>query len=64
MIFLPLKNLFEDLRFHRDSNSQNESSLESVWVHSLKFSGMQMWLLCCTLNLHLSMFLLWLQAQS
>ncbi len=35
---LTLKFLFENLRIHRDSNSQSGSSLESVGVHSLTFS--------------------------
>jgi len=34
----PLKLLFEDLRIHWDSNSQNGSPLGSVWAHFLTFS--------------------------
>ncbi len=36
--FWPFQLLSEDLGIHRDSNSQNGSSLESVSVHSLTLS--------------------------
>ncbi len=31
----PFKSIFENLGLHRDSNSQNESPLGNVWIHSL-----------------------------
>jgi hypothetical protein len=36
--FLPLKSPSEDSKVHQDSNSQNESSLGNVRVHSLTLS--------------------------
>jgi hypothetical protein len=47
-------------KLHRDSNSQNESPLGNVWVHSLTLLGVQMWFPGCTLSPHLSMPLSWL----
>jgi len=38
MGFNPLKSLFEGSTIHRDSNSQSESSLGNVEVHSLTLS--------------------------
>jgi hypothetical protein len=38
MGFLPLRLLSKDLGVHRDSNSQSESSLESMKVRSFTFS--------------------------
>jgi len=60
---ISLNYLFKDSKFHRDSTSQSESPLGSVWVHSLTLLRMQMWLLGCSLNLHLSMPLVWSWAQ-
>ncbi len=37
-VFWYFKLLYENSRFHKDSNFQSGSSLESVWVHSLTFS--------------------------
>ncbi len=61
--FDPLKYFFEDLRLHRDSNSESENPLGNVWINSLTLSRVKMWLPGYTLNPHLSMFLPWLQAQ-
>jgi hypothetical protein len=36
--FWPLKSLFENLRVHRNSNSQNGNPFVSVWAQSLTFS--------------------------
>jgi hypothetical protein len=36
--FWPLKLFFKNLEVHQDSNSQSESPLRSVWVHSLTLS--------------------------
>ncbi len=61
--FDPLKYLFENSGLHKDSNSQNRSPFGNVWIHTLTFPRMQMWLLGCTLSLHLSMPLPWLWTQ-
>jgi hypothetical protein len=42
MNFDPLKYLFENLRLHRDSNSESENPLGNVWINSLTFPGVKM----------------------
>jgi hypothetical protein len=40
--FDPLKYLFENLRLHRDSNSESENPLGNVWINSLTLLGVKM----------------------
>jgi hypothetical protein len=40
--FDPLKYLFEDLRLHRDSNSENENPLGNVRINSLTLLRVKM----------------------
>jgi hypothetical protein len=59
MCFDPWNISFENLGFHKASNSQSGNPFGNVWVHSFTFMGVQMWVLGYTFDSHLFMPLPW-----